>query len=62
VDIAQQFIERAKTTTGLRVTVRILDKVYQTGRKYAADFKQNMKILFDDHLPKWNYRAVPACT
>jgi hypothetical protein len=60
VDIARQFIARAKTTTGLRVTVRILDKVYQTGRQYAADFKQNMKILFDDHLPKWNYRAVPA--
>jgi len=42
VDIAQQFIERTKTTTGLRVTVRLLDKVYQTGRKYAADFKHNM--------------------
>ena len=59
VDIAQQFIERAQTTTGLRVTVRILDKVYQTGRTYAAHFKHNMKILFDNHLPKWNYRAVP---
>ena len=32
VDIARQFIERAKTTTGLRVTVRTMDKVYQTGR------------------------------
>lgn len=62
LDIAQQFIERTKTTTGLRVTVRILDKVYQTGRKYAADCKQNMTIVFDDHLPKWNYRAVPECT
>jgi DDE family transposase len=62
VDIARQFIERAKTTTGLRVTVRILDKVYHTGRKYTADFKQNMKIVFDDHLPKWNYRAVPEFT
>lgn len=62
VDIARQFIERAKTTSGLRVTVRILDKVYQTGRKYAADFKHNRKILFDDHLPKWNYRAVPEFT
>ena len=62
VDIARQFIERAKTTTGLRVTVRTLDKAYQTGRKYAADFKQNMTILFDDHLPKWNYRAVPEGT
>jgi hypothetical protein len=59
VDIAKQFIERAKTTTGLRVTVGILEKVYATGRKYAADFKENMKLLFDDHLPKWNYRAIP---
>jgi hypothetical protein len=60
VDIARQCIARAKTTPGLRVTVRMLDKVYQTGRKYAADFTHNMQILFDDHLPKWNYRAVPA--
>ena len=60
--IARQCIERTKTTTGLRVTVRTMDKVYQAGRKYTADFKQNMKILFDDHLPKWNYRAVPEVT
>jgi len=59
VDIARQFIARAKTTTGLKVTVGLLDKVYVTGRKYAADFKKNMRILFDDYLPRWNYRAVP---
>ena len=59
LDIAQQFIARAKTTTGLRVTVGLLKKVYATGRKYADNFKQNMTILFDDHLPKWNYRAIP---
>jgi Rhodopirellula transposase DDE domain len=62
VDLAQHFIERTKTTTGLGVTVRLLDKVYQTGRKYAVDFKHTMKIVFDDYLPKWNYRAVPECT
>jgi Rhodopirellula transposase DDE domain len=62
VDVAPHFIERTKTTTALGMTVRILDKVYETGRKYAADFKQNMQIIFDDHLPKWNYRAVPECT
>jgi hypothetical protein len=62
VEIAKQFIERAKTTTGLRVTVSILDKVYATGRKYAKDFKETMKIVFDDHLPKWNYRAIPEST
>jgi len=36
-----------------------LDKIYATGRKCAAEFKTTMKILFDDHLPKWNYRAIP---
>jgi hypothetical protein len=59
VEIAKQFIERAKTSTGLRVTVSLLDKVYATGRKCAEGFKDTMKILFDDHLPKWNYRALP---
>ena len=59
VEIAQQFIARAKTTAGLRVTVSLLNKVYATGRKYAEDFKDNLTIVFDDHLSKWNYRALP---
>jgi hypothetical protein len=62
VDRARQCIERAHTTTGLQVTVRMLDTVDQTGRTYTADFNQNMTIVFDDYLPKWNYRAVPAFT
>ena len=49
-----------ETATGLGVVVEVLDKVYQTGRKYTEGFKENMKILFDDLLPKWNYRAVPS--
>jgi hypothetical protein len=52
--------ERAGTSTGLRVTVDILDKVYQAGRKYAEGFKESLKIVFDDILPTWNYRAVPS--
>jgi hypothetical protein len=31
----------------------------ETVETFAADFKHNMKIVFDDYLPKWNYRAVP---
>jgi hypothetical protein len=38
--------------------VSVLDKVYETGRKYAAGFKDSMKIAFDKLLPKWNSRAV----
>jgi len=33
--------------------------MYQAERKYATYVKQNMTIVFDDHLPKWHYRAVP---
>jgi Rhodopirellula transposase DDE domain len=60
IDIVKELMEKAKTKTGLRVTVDILDKVYQTGRKCAASFRQNMPIMFDALLPKWNYRAVPS--
>jgi hypothetical protein len=37
-----------------------LEKVYQTGRKHAEGFKEDMKIVFDEFLPRWNYRAVPS--
>ncbi len=60
VELVKGLMERARTATGLEVTVDILDKVYQTGRKYAADFKETMRIVFDDVLPKWNYRAIPS--
>jgi hypothetical protein len=51
--------QKAKHLNRLCATVGLLEKVYATGRKYAADFKATMNILFDDHLPKWNYRALP---
>src|SRR6056297_1586530 len=60
VELVKQLMEKTRTSTGLRVTVDILDKVYETGRKYAEGFKQNKRIVFDDILPKWNYRAVPS--
>jgi hypothetical protein len=60
VELVKELMEKASTSTGLRVTVDILDKMYQTGRKYADGFKKSMKIVFDDILPKWNYRAVPS--
>ena len=53
-------LRQAKGGAQQEVTVDILDKVYQTGRKYAADFKETMRIVFDDVLPKWNYRAIPS--
>ena len=58
-EIAKELMEKTSTKTGLTTTVEIMDKTYETGRKYASDFKENMPIIFDKHLGKWNYRAVP---
>lgn len=52
-------MEKTHTKTGLKVFVEIIDEVYHTGRKVAADFKEKMQIVFDGFLPQWNYRAIP---
>jgi hypothetical protein len=57
-----RLLKKTQTATGLRVIVEVVDKIYQTGRTYTEGFKENMAILFDDLLPKWNYRAVPSTT
>jgi hypothetical protein len=62
VDTAKHYIEKTETAQGLNVIVRVIDKIYQTGRKYAKNLKKTMTIQFDRHLPKWNYTAIPATT
>lgn len=59
VELVKELMEKTHTKTGLKVFVQIIDKVYQTGRKVAADFKEKMRIVFDEFLPRWNYRAIP---
>lgn len=59
VETAKHYMEKTETTTGLKVTVRIINKVFATGRQYARDFRKNMAICFDALLPKWNYTAIP---
>jgi hypothetical protein len=59
IEIVKELMAKAKTKNGLKVIVTIIDKEYQTGRTVSNDFKQNMSIIFDDYLPKWNYQAVP---
>jgi hypothetical protein len=59
VEIVKDLMAKAKTQTGLTVFATVLDNVYQTGRKVTEEFKQTMEIVFDEHLPKWNYTAKP---
>jgi Rhodopirellula transposase DDE domain len=60
LETVRYYRAKAATATGLTVKVGILDRAYETGRKYTKGFKKTMKIVFDKILPKWNYRAVPA--
>ena len=59
VQTVQPLMATATTRIGLKAFTTILDKTYQTGRKVVEDFKSNMKIVFDEFLPQWNYTAKP---
>ncbi len=58
-DMAKQLIEKTKTKAGLKVSVSIMDKVYELGKKASKGFKESMKIKFDETLSLWNYKAIP---
>ena len=60
LELVKKLREKTHTKTGLSVVVNVSDKIYETGRKVAKGFKETMKIIFDEYLPKWNYRAVPT--
>ena len=60
VKLVQELMAKTRTKTGLEVTVNILDKVYATGRKVAAQVKEQLRVLFDAELPQWNDRIAPG--
>jgi len=59
IELVKWLIEKTKTSKGLKVATNIIDKIYETGKEVKEGFKENMKIMFDKVLPKWNYRVIP---
>ena len=59
IEIVNDLVKKAKTSTGLNVFSKINNKIYETKREVKEGFKENMPILFDEILGKWNYRAIP---
>ncbi len=57
--LVKKLVENTTTKKGLTVIADIIKSVYETGRKVPDNFKKTMKIIFDEQLGKWNYRAVP---
>ncbi len=60
VEIVTDLMKRTRTQTGLKVTVNIIKKIYETGRTVSNGFNDHRQILFGEYLPKWNYPAVPT--
>ena len=58
LDTAVTLMRKASTRTGLRTTVNVIRRVYETGRNATTHMKQNLRVVFDNLLPKWNYRAI----
>lgn len=59
LDTVVKLMRRASTSTGLRTTVNVIRRVYESGRNATDQMKADLKIVYDDLLPKWNYAAVP---
>jgi hypothetical protein len=59
IDVVKSLVDKTSTSTGLKVFSTIKDKIFKTGRKVSETFKENMKIVFDDYLGKWNYKVIP---
>lgn len=60
IHVAQRFISRTTTSTGLKVIAEIATNVYEKGQKVTRDFLDNLPDLFDFNafLPQLNYTAL----
>lgn len=59
LDVVRQFVAKASTRTGLKVTIDTLTKHYETKRKAADDFLNSLPVIFTETLPALNYVLVP---
>jgi len=51
-------VGRTTTSTGLRVKVSVLKRIYQRGVQASEAFLMGNYILQDDYLPKYNYTTI----
>jgi len=61
LDHVVELMRKANTSTGLRTTVNVIKRIYETGREATAMIKAVIKetVQFHNLLPKWNYTISP---
>jgi Rhodopirellula transposase DDE domain len=52
-------MQSVTTSTGLKVLARLVETIYLTGKKVTAEYKEKMRIVFDEQLKQWNYWVAP---
>ena len=58
---AIELMRNAATQTGLKTTVNVIRRIYETGRNATKEMKQFLAetVSYDELLPKWNYTLNP---
>ena len=60
MQIVTNGLRRVWTSTGLKLTYTVLDRVYALKRQASKRFLQSCPIQLDDYLPEWNYTVIPT--
>jgi len=56
-----ELMRRTTTRSGLRTTVAVMKRIYQTGREASDWMKSSIRINYDQVIPRWNYEIKPSC-
>lgn len=61
LDRVVELMRKATTSTGLKTTVNVIRKIYETGRIATNAMKATIRntVNFNEILPKWNYTITP---
>ena len=61
LETALELMRKASTSTGLRTTVNVIKRIYETGRNATEEIKEYIRstVRFETFLPKWNYTLTP---
>jgi hypothetical protein len=61
VETVTDLMRKTSTSTGLRTTVNVIRRLYETGRNATEQMKEQIRstVQFDELLPKWNYSIIP---
>jgi hypothetical protein len=59
VEMVRDLCRQATTTSGLRVFGRTLRGIYETGHRATAKSLDQLQLLLDPVLPRWNYTVLP---